>query len=209
MKVIDMILSRAKAKEEKSQLIISTALKVFSEKGYDNATIADIAKSAKVSMGLPLYYFTNKEELACQALEISSEQITNSILKEVTGNSPKEIATSFISSFRKNIKIYPDFYPFYFEMWSASRRNKKIKKVFKTALDNTIETTKAVLVNAQESGFISIELRDVESTALSLVSKADGLGLLLVQYPQLIENENIWKMDKKMWLSVLENRIED
>ena len=202
-------MSRSKAKEEKSQLIINTALKVFSEKGYDNATIADIAKSAKVSMGLPLYYFTNKEELACQALEFSSKQITHSILKDITGNSPEEIAESFINSFRKNIKIYPDFYPFYFEMWSASRRNKKIKKVFRTALDNTINATKVVLINAQEKGLLSIGLENIESIAISLVSKADGLGLILEQYPQLIENENLWKSDKKMWMSVLENQIED
>jgi len=204
-----MMMSRSKAKEEKSQLIINTALKVFSEKGYDNATIADIAKSAKVSMGLPLYYFTNKEELACQALEFSSKQITHSILKDISGNSPEEIAASFINSFRKNIKIYPDFYPFYFEMWSASRRNKKIKKVFRTALDNTINATKIVLINAQEKGLLSIGLENIESIAISLVSKADGLGLLLEQYPQLIENENLWKSDKKMWMSVLENQIED
>jgi len=204
-----MMMSRSKAKEEKSQLIINTALKVFSEKGYDNATIADIAKSAKVSMGLPLYYFTNKEELACQALEFSSKQITHSILKDITGNSQEEIAASFINSFRKNIKIYPDFYPFYFEMWSASRRNKKIKKVFRTALDNTINATKIVLINAQEKGLLSIGLENIESIAISLVSKADGLGLILEQYPQLIENENLWKSDKKMWMSVLENQIED
>ena len=202
-------MSRSKAKEEKSQLIINTALKVFSEKGYDNATIADIAKSAKVSMGLPLYYFTNKEELACQALEFSSKQITHSILKDITGNSQEEIAASFINSFRKNIKIYPDFYPFYFEMWSASRRNKKIKKVFRTALDNTINATKVVLINAQEKGLLSIGLENIESIAISLVSKADGLGLILEQYPQLIENENLWKSDKKMWMSVLEDQIED
>jgi len=204
-----MMMSRSKAKEEKSQLIINTALKVFSEKGYDNATIGDIAKSAKVSMGLPLYYFTNKEELACQALEFSSKQITHSILKDISGNSPEEIAASFINSFRKNIKIYPDFYPFYFEMWSASRRNKKIKKVFRTALDNTINATKVVLINAQEKGLLSIGLENIESIAISLVSKADGLGLILEQYPQLIENENLWKSDKKMWMSVLENQIED
>ena len=202
-------MSRSKAKEEKSQLIMNTALKVFSEKGYDNATIADIAKSAKVSMGLPLYYFTNKEELACQALEFSSKQITHSILKDITGNSQEEIAASFINSFRKNIKIYPDFYPFYFEMWSASRRNKKIKKVFRTALDNTINATKVVLINAQEKGLLSIGLENIDDIAISLVSKADGLGLLLEQYPQLIENENLWKRDKKMWMSVLEDQIED
>ncbi|MGD9672342.1 MAG: TetR/AcrR family transcriptional regulator [Candidatus Nitrosocosmicus sp.] len=202
-------MSRSKAREEKSRLIINTALKVFSEKGYDNATIADIAKSAKVSMGLPLYYFTNKEELACEALEISSEQITLSILNDIAGNSPEEIATSFINSFRKNMNRYPDFYPFYFEMWSASRRNKKIKKVFKTALDNTINTTKSVLINAQEKGLITVRVEDVESIAVSLVSKADGLGLLLVQYPELFENENMWKIDMKMWLAVLQDRTKD
>lgn len=204
-----MLLSRAKLKEEKSRLILNTALKVFAEKGYDNATIADIAKTAKVSMGLPLYYFNNKEELACKALAISSEQITRSILNEVTGNSPEEIATSFINSFRKNVKDYPDFYPFYFEMWSASRRNKKIMKEFKTALDSTINATKEILVNAQKRGVISFDIENVESVAASLVSKADGLGLLLEQYPHLSENETIWKVDMKMWLSVLKNNLKD
>jgi AcrR family transcriptional regulator len=203
------VLSRAKIKEEKYRLILNTALKVFAEKGYDNATIADIAKTAKVSMGLPLYYFNNKEELACKALEISSEQITRSILNETTGNSPEEIATSFINSFRKNIKDYPDFYPFYFEMWSASRRNKKIMKEFKTTLDSTINATKEILINAQKRGVISIDLEKAESVAISLVSKADGLGLLLEQYPYLSENETIWKVEKKMWLSVLENYSKD
>ena len=70
METVIMMMSRSKAKEEKSQLIINTALKVFSEKGYDNATIADIAKSAKVSMGLPLYYFTNKEELSMSSIGV-------------------------------------------------------------------------------------------------------------------------------------------
>ncbi len=94
-------------------------------------------------------------------------------------------------------------------MWFTSRRNKKINKVFRTALDNTINTTKEILVNAQEKSFLSISLENIESIAISLISKVDGLGLLLEQYPQLIENENIWKMDKKIWLSVLENNIED
>jgi AcrR family transcriptional regulator len=203
------VLSRAKLKEEKSRLILNTALKVFAEKGYDNATIAGIAKTAKVSMGLPLYYFNNKEELACKALAISSEQITRSILNETTGNSPEQIATSFINSFRKNIKDYPDFYPFYFEMWSASRRNKKIMKEFKTALDSTINATKEILINAQKRGAILIDLEKAESVAISLVSKADGLGLLLEQYPYLSENEIIWKVEKKVWLSVLENYSKD
>jgi hypothetical protein len=154
---------------------------------------------------LPLYYFNNKEELACKALAISSEQITRSILNETTGNSPEQIATSFINSFRKNIKDYPDFYPFYFEMWSASRRNKKIMKEFKTALDSTINATKEILINAQKRGAILIDLEKAESVAISLVSKADGLGLLLEQYPYLSENEIIWKVEKKVWLSVLEN----
>lgn len=81
--------------------------------------------------------------------------------------------------------------------------------MFKTALDNTINTTKSVLINAQEKGLITVRVEDVESIAVSLVSKADGLGLLLVQYPELFENENMWKIDMKMWLSVLQDRTKD
>jgi TetR/AcrR family fatty acid metabolism transcriptional regulator len=47
----------------KRQNILSSAIKVFSEKGYNDATISEIAQLADVATGTVYEYFRNKEEL--------------------------------------------------------------------------------------------------------------------------------------------------
>lgn len=48
---------------EKRQLIEDTALRVFAEEGYHNASVSKIAKAAGISKGLMYNYFESKEQL--------------------------------------------------------------------------------------------------------------------------------------------------
>ncbi len=52
-----------KIKQERKELIIQSALKVFCEKGYNSATVNDIVKKAKCSHGLFYHYFENKKAI--------------------------------------------------------------------------------------------------------------------------------------------------
>ncbi len=56
-------------KYEKSSRILASALNVFATKGYQNATIQEISKSAEVSEGTIYEYFKNKEDLLFSILE--------------------------------------------------------------------------------------------------------------------------------------------
>ncbi len=56
--------TRAQAKSEQTrELIVSTALRLFREQGYDKATMRAIATEAGVSVGNAYYYFSSKEHL--------------------------------------------------------------------------------------------------------------------------------------------------
>lgn len=50
-------------KDKKRQMLLDTAAKVFSSKGYHNTTIKDIVDEAVVSVGSFYFYFNSKEEL--------------------------------------------------------------------------------------------------------------------------------------------------
>lgn len=52
-----------KRKDEKKQMILDTAAKVFSSDGYHNTTVKDIVKEAGISVGSFYFYFKSKEEL--------------------------------------------------------------------------------------------------------------------------------------------------
>ena len=50
-------------KDLKKNTILNAATKIFAEKGYQYATIAEVAKEAGVSTGLVYSYFKNKLDL--------------------------------------------------------------------------------------------------------------------------------------------------
>ena len=55
-------------KSDKADRILKSALVVFAAKGYQSATIQEIAKSAEVSDGTIYEYFKNKEDLLFSTL---------------------------------------------------------------------------------------------------------------------------------------------
>ncbi|MFN3813816.1 MAG: TetR/AcrR family transcriptional regulator [Aquificaceae bacterium] len=57
-------MQRKTLKEEKKTEIMRVACKLFSEKGYYNTTVPDIAEALEMSVGNIYNYFESKEELA-------------------------------------------------------------------------------------------------------------------------------------------------
>lgn len=53
----------SKAPQERKQEMIDTAIRLFSERGYEATTMSDIAKAMNVVPGLCYKYFSSKEDL--------------------------------------------------------------------------------------------------------------------------------------------------
>lgn len=64
-------LSREQRKANTAEKIIKSAIKVFGEKGYTNASLTEIAAGAGVSQGLVSQRYETKENLFIEALETS------------------------------------------------------------------------------------------------------------------------------------------
>ncbi len=65
----EMITKRKQQAIDTRKRILTCALDLFEEKGFENVTIQDIAKSAQTSVGSIYRYFKNKEEIAAQNAE--------------------------------------------------------------------------------------------------------------------------------------------
>ncbi len=63
---------------DKEEKILNAAVKVFSKKGYDLATIDEIAKKARVSKGIVFFYYKRKDSLIEKAAlrSVPVEEIT-------------------------------------------------------------------------------------------------------------------------------------
>ena len=86
---------------EKRELIIQTAIKLFTENGFDNTSTASITKKAKVATGTLFHYFKNKKELISEAYletkrEFFAELKKNLSEEDSTENALKKIFTDSI-----------------------------------------------------------------------------------------------------------------
>lgn len=103
-----------KRKDEKRKSIVHAAIKVFSEKGYNDTSIKNITDEAQVSVGTFYSYFTSKEDIILRLYD----KVENVII---------DIASSF--STRKKFDIAKGFTCSIAEIVLASVRNEELTRM--------------------------------------------------------------------------------
>lgn len=96
--------------EERKAQILAAAVQVFAAKGYERATIAEIARRAGVAEGSIYNYFKNKGDLLISLpRQIILPQFENAGLPSAAG-SPEEVLTrmvrTMLRAMRENIHIF-------------------------------------------------------------------------------------------------------
>lgn len=110
------------SKESKKTSIIENSLKLFSQKGFYNTTIPDIAKAMKMSVGNMYNYFASKEELAKCAIKYSTNVLAEE-LREVNNLdiSSKEKVFEFTRRYFSKVKQNPEIIEYFLRVYLSNR----------------------------------------------------------------------------------------
>ncbi len=95
--------------EDKMERILSVTERVFSEKGYRAATMAEIANGAGVAEGTIYSYFENKQDLLFSLMTKRIEWLKNSMSGAFNINDPLSKLYWFIRLFFRTFLSQPDF----------------------------------------------------------------------------------------------------
>jgi AcrR family transcriptional regulator len=76
---------RERKKQQTRQLLSQTARRLFSERGFEQVSIAEIAREADVSEQTVFNYFPTKEDLVYSGLEVFEEQLLAAIRERAPG----------------------------------------------------------------------------------------------------------------------------
>ncbi|MBM4329623.1 MAG: TetR/AcrR family transcriptional regulator [Deltaproteobacteria bacterium] len=90
--------------ENKKQLILKVATEIFAEKGFNEATISQIAQEAKIAEGSIYDYFKNKEDLLFSIPEERMEKFLSGLHEHLAG------ITGALPRLRKLIWYHLNFY---------------------------------------------------------------------------------------------------
>ena len=74
-----------KSREDRTTAILHAARKVFEERGYEAATVAEIAERVDIVEGTVLHYFTTKRALVIGLIEMFYADITTRLGEQIKG----------------------------------------------------------------------------------------------------------------------------
>lgn len=109
--------------------IFNTAIKMFSEKGYDNTSVEEITAIAGVAKGSLYYHFSKKEDIFDMLLKEGFELLKNNIeIKTKNCTTALEKIKAVILIQIKVIVKYEYFLNVVFsQLWGEEEKNKKCK----------------------------------------------------------------------------------
>jgi len=107
---------------KKENLIISSALRMFSKYGFYNTTVSDVAKSLEISVGNIYNYFPSKNSLAKASIIFVSNKLANK-LKYINDQniSSKDKIFLFVESYLLFLKNNPEMINYFFKVYLGNR----------------------------------------------------------------------------------------
>jgi AcrR family transcriptional regulator len=154
--------------------IISAARQVFSRKGYDAATVEEIAETAGVSKGLIYNYFRSKEDILLATAEALMNRLEEHMERMSTAKataSDKILAAQHMHT-GEMIKEW-DFVQIMLEFWSESVRRPEIARPYAQMFRKARVYMETIIDNGIASGeFRPVAAKDVASL---MIAMADGL----------------------------------
>ncbi|NVJ53656.1 MAG: TetR/AcrR family transcriptional regulator [Campylobacteraceae bacterium] len=109
-------------KETKKNNIIENSLKLFSQKGFYNTTIPDIARAMKMSVGNMYNYFSSKEELAKYAIKYSTNILAKDLreINQMEASSRDKIFL-FTRKYLENVQKSPEVIEYFLRVYLSNR----------------------------------------------------------------------------------------
>jgi AcrR family transcriptional regulator len=88
---------RERKKQQTRELLAETARRLFSERGFERVSVAEIARAADVSEKTVFNYFPTKEDLVYWRLESFEEELLEAIRSRAAGEPVLEAFGRFVS----------------------------------------------------------------------------------------------------------------
>lgn len=120
-------------KLDRANLIFQAAIDTFSEKGFDKATMDDIAARANVAKGTIYYHFKSKEDLFIflveEGMELLQEAVLSKVQDTMSGREKLEVLI------REQLTFFGEYRDFCIimlrESWGGEARQKDFRKMLR------------------------------------------------------------------------------
>lgn len=165
--------------EQKRQLILDSAAKVFSDKGYKAVTMKDIVDESDISRGGLYLYFASVEEVFHAVLDRKEQVADNEISGEAFENaSGGELLVWFLKTQKKEILKKKDSLLMAKYEYAFSCAEKKRVSFLKKEMDKAVLVLQNILERGTEGG--EFACFDPKNEARDMMYAIEGMKLLSI-----------------------------
>lgn len=135
------------ALERKNQIMTVTC-KLLTEKSYHQITLEQVAQKSRISKGLVIYYFKNKEKLLAETFHFILIMRQHAMLSLVEGTlSPTESLRKLVNFLFSDRTEIERLFRLVLEIWAFSKHNPKLRVSIIDSYRHYKETCKAMMRN--------------------------------------------------------------
>ncbi len=156
-------------REKSREKILSAALKLFAEKGYDTTSVDDVVKRARISKGSAYHYFPSKEALL-RAVVTNGLSAFGSLVERVeSAQSPKEKLAAFINVSFDLLEADVRVWKLYFSLLTQATLPRSVRKMLEPMVGEMLVYMKTL--------FEQMGTEDADGEARILAALIDGVFL--------------------------------
>ena len=147
-------LTRAEQREKTRVCLVEAAAKVFSRRGYDKASLDEVAEEAGFTKGAVYSNFKGKEDLFLATIDAHFEKRLESV-KRVMLEEPDERGTAHAAGmdFMNQLNADPEYFALFFEFWAYAQRNPAVKRKFLPRVQRFRSALAALFEAKSQDGF--------------------------------------------------------
>jgi AcrR family transcriptional regulator len=177
---------RPNVSDERKNQIINAAEDVFTQKGFNEARMDDIAEETGLSKGTLYLYFKSKDDLIIAILD---RMFQREFKQFESLNSTEVSATDAIwkitDLLTKDILSFQRLIPIVYQFLALAFRNKYVQKALKKYINLYIDMLVPIIQHGIDSGeFRKVDVREV---AIAMGAMIEGTLLLWVYDKSLVE----------------------
>lgn len=123
-------LTRAEQREKTRHCLVEAAARVFSRRGYEKASLDEVAEEAGFTKGAVYSNFKGKEDLFLATIDQHFDRRLEAVKRVMAEDRGEATPHAAGMDFMDQLNSDPEYFALFFEFWAYAQRNPPVRRKF-------------------------------------------------------------------------------
>lgn len=175
---------------DKKKIILMSAVKVLTTKGFYSSTMDDIVAESKMSKGAIYHYYSSKKDVYLAVIDMWEDQTQKLLAPALDEKSSARAIKQLFSLLAKQLKIDGSFFNCLPTLWAIARHDEDFKKSMQKVYNRFQKFIELIILRGIKSGeFVNLKAKNSKTSALSLILNFEGIFWFNIFQSQYVDAE--------------------